>query len=847
MGRRSLFLLLFLTAVVTFALLNHYFVSQGSAGYNDGPFAPEAELSRATGISDPESRIRDMLRIRNAVAEELRTFEAKRQALVSEISDLRSRGDSLKSDLIRVQKEVDRTRSLLQQLELDRTDAARRKSLPVLRPLNLLPAIADQSTIRSTETPDQACDMWTCFNFSRCPLTSRCPVYLYPDTNYNLSSKLLSRKDIIWTKDPASACLLVAVLLNSSNPSETIRNGSEWRNGENHLLFAPNSHFVHQEREPLAGKSILIGTKFTKKTFRANYDMVSVPFTMSDVSRKHSVVKPVLSPARRKYMAVCSVSNDTAEGVVAINLLQRLQSQSGEKLLFSSETFEDEILAESTFYLIFVPHAEHQLISSQTLTTRVMKGLEYGSIPVIISRSDVLLPLHQVIDWHKALILIPAHRVTELFLILKSIHDKDLLEIRRMGRILFHRYFQDYSHFIAAAIVAVRQHRLQTPGPAIPAERSESFYDEQHRMRTFEVLPADPETESAELDEVLGPTEDPFPSESFERNYSLVLNYGYDLWNSASLVPFFSFPSTPFDPTMPSESKFVGSEYGFRPIGAGSGGSGKEFSQALGGNDPKEQFTIVMLTYEREAVLLDSLQRLKGMPFLNKVVVVWNHPTKRPDPSLIWPDIQIPLTIIRAEKNSLNNRFLPFDVIETDAILSMDDDAHLRHDEIVFGFRVWREARDRIVGFPGRFHAWDTVHNSWLYNSNYSCELSMVLTGAAFFHKYYAYMYTSFMPQIIRNVVDEFTNCEDIAMNFLISHMTRKPPIKVTSRWTFSCPGCPVALSESDSHFEERHKCINIFTEVFGYNPLLNTQFRADSVLFKTRIPRDKQKCFRHV
>lgn len=49
--------------------------------------------------------------------------------------------------------------------------------------------------------------------------------------------------------------------------------------------------------------------------------------------------------------------------------------------------------------------------------------------------------------------------------------------------------------------------------------------------------------------------------------------------------------------------------------------------------------------------------------------------------------------------------------------------------------RVWREERDRIVGFPGRFHAWDNKYNSWLYNSNYTCEMSMVITGAAFFHK----------------------------------------------------------------------------------------------------------------
>lgn len=43
--------------------------------------------------------------------------------------------------------------------------------------------------------------------------------------------------------------------------------------------------------------------------------------------------------------------------------------------------------------------------------------------------------------------------------------------------------------------------------------------------------------------------------------------------------------------------------------------------------------------------------------------------------------------VIQAAKNSLNNRFLPYEAIETEAVLSVDDDAHLRHDEIMFGFR----------------------------------------------------------------------------------------------------------------------------------------------------------------
>ena len=114
-------------------------------------------------------------------------------------------------------------------------------------------------------------------------------------------------------------------------------------------------------------------------------------------------------------------------------------------------------------------------------------------------------------------------------------------------------------------------------------------------------------------------------------------------------------------------------------------------------------------------------------------------------------------------------------------------------------FRVWRENRDQLVGFPGRFHSWDAKTKDWLYNANYSCELSMVLTGAAFFHKvpcsldgclfyqhatvfvlqYYAYLYSYSQPQAIRDKVDEYLNCEDLAMNFLVSHVTRKPPIKV--------------------------------------------------------------------
>ena len=129
------------------------------------------------------------------------------------------------------------------------------------------------------------------------------------------------------------------------------------------------------------------------------------------------------------------------------------------------------------------------------------------------------------------------------------------------------------------------------------------------------------------------------------------------------------------------------------------------------------------------------------------------------------------------------------------------------------------------------------------------------MTGAAFYHKFYNYVYSYLMDERIRLRIDKLTNCEDIGFNFMVAHMSRKPPIKVTSKWSFSCVECeslsPEEHKESlhlkQSHYDERSDCIQYFTEIYGYNPLLYSQFRADSVLFKTRLPKNNQKCFKFV
>ena len=58
----------------------------------------------------------------------------------------------------------------------------------------------------------------------------------------------------------------------------------------------------------------------------------------------------------------------------------------------------------------------------------------------------------------------------------------------------------------------------------------------------------------------------------------------------------------------------------------------------------------------------------------------------------------------------------------------------------------------------------------------------MVLTGAAFYHRYYNMLYSELLSSTLHKTVEQSQNCEDILMNFLVSHVTRKPPIKVTQR-----------------------------------------------------------------
>ncbi|XP_028035588.1 exostosin-2 [Bombyx mandarina] len=247
-------------------------------------------------------------------------------------------------------------------------------------------------------------------------------------------------------------------------------------------------------------------------------------------------------------------------------------------------------------------------------------------------------------------------------------------------------------------------------------------------------------------------------------------------------------------------------------------------------------FTAVILTYDRVESLFTLVKKLVRTPSLAKILVIWNNQKKAPPPSAQWPVINKPLKVIRTKENKLSNRFFPYDEIETECQLTIDDDiVMLTPDELEFGFDVWREFPDRIVGFPSRLHLWDNATNSWRYHSEWTNQISMVLTGAAFHHKIWSWYYTYKMPSEIRTWVDDNFNCEDIAMNFLVANVTRKPPIKVTPRKKFKCPECTNTemLSADAQHMAQRSACVGRFASAYGHMALRPVEFRADPLQYR--------------
>uniref|UniRef100_A0A671RK81 Exostosin-1a n=1 Tax=Sinocyclocheilus anshuiensis TaxID=1608454 RepID=A0A671RK81_9TELE len=263
------------------------------------------------------------------------------------------------------------------------------------------------------------------------------------------------------------------------------------------------------------------------------------------------------------------------------------------------------------------------------------------------------------------------------------------------------------------------------------------------------------------------------------------------------------------------------------------------FFYAVLGVKPQQKFTAVIHEVtplvSQSQPIFNLLVAVAKSQYCAQIIVLWNCDKPLPAKHR-WPATSVPVVVIEGESKVMSSRFLPYENIKTDAVLSLDEDTVLSTTEVDFAFTVWQSFPERIVGYPARSHFWDPNKERWGYTSKWTNDYSMVLTGAAFYHRYYNYLYTHYLPSSLKSMVDQLSNCEDILMNFLVSAVTKMPPIKVTQKKVETSATLFSPPKNNPDHFAQRQTCMNKFASWFGTMSLVHSQMRLDPVLFKDQV-----------
>ena len=711
----------------------------------------------------------------------------------------------------------------------------------------------------------------SCFNYSKCQYDKKIKIYFYQNTILNLSSNV----DFIFeaVDSISDSCLAISIVSNENETQEILKNLSKIKENSNLLILSlidnynfPFNYFtkMHNETGLESFKCSLYASFNAYRNIDA-YNNLFFHFSLIKTNVDNQLVeiyqnqKPnkLLLTYKRNYLLsyYLSASKENIDGFGMIKEFQKIDCKITDNNCIKNITEHLKILSTSTFLAIENENSLKYTAWTSGLTERFLEALSVGTIPCILD-IDSKLPLKDLINWDEIVVRIPSSKIQQIHSILATYSEADLISRRIRAVKVYNRYFKTPETQFNTLISAVRE-RIRLSAVPIEDYRVETINEIPKMLENQPNLTIFESYISINDDEYLGPprllNEKPYESKSYQFNLSV---YSYLAWNKY-FYPFNLLPSTPFDSFLPIDLKYSSIDHEMNPrVNYFHGGTagGQYFHEKLAGNnEDNEEFTLIIMKFDDENLLINILHEYFKLPYLNQIIVLWNSKLSEIS-NKFYLNFRNQfkasmLRIVFSANVSSINRFKPYDFIKTDAVMSLNADSQLRNDEIIFAFRVWRENRDRLVGFTAHFHSWDPKEKSYSYHKENSCEYSIIGTNAAFYHRYYHYYFYYMLDERIQEKINELNDCEDIAFNYMISDLTRKPPIKVTGKTTFNCTLCSNTENIRDQMYSTttRSRCINDFNKIYGYNPLLYSQARGDSVFYLSSIGKKLRPCFRHL
>lgn len=684
------------------------------------------------------------------------------------------------------------------------------------------------------------CRMETCFDIEKCRALPEYKVFVYPiqdrlSTSYG---KILStiQESRYFTSDPNLACLYILAIdtldrdIRSpdflKNLQSRVNSLSTWNNGRNHLIFNLYSGTWPEYNEDLGfdfGEAILAKASFSVANFRHGFD-ISLPLFPKDhplkggdlgVSNSAALTISPLFPAIRKYTLVfkgkrylTGIGSETRNSLYHLHngndviLLTTCRHGKGWKEVKDERCDIDNSQYDKFDYQVLLHNSTFCLVprGRRLGSFRFLEALQAGCIPVLLSNGWVL-PFSEIIDWNKASIWADERLLFQVPSIVRSLSPNRILALRQQTLFLWEAYFSSIEKITLTSLEIVKDRIF----------RQTAHQKTQWNLHPggLHILPDFSEDIKAF----------PFYHQHIHQHESPLSVSGLTLANSLSVLP----QPAPLSSLFPQSSRFTAivfarSTHTLLTVGK---------QNIPVGNSPPQMI-------DPRSVLYKLLKNIQASKYCEKILILW--PGNR-SPRL--PSSPVPIVVIN-EVKSVNSRFYPYAHLQTDALLSLDEDVNLTTEEIDFSFLVWQEFPSQIVGFPQRNHYWEEHRSRWAFTSKWTNHYSMILTHAAFYHRYFNYLYTHSLRAAHLDIVESSQSCEDILMNFLVSHVTRFPPIKVAQRKTVKDLSGMSASSEAS--FSVRQACLNDFIQSFGYMPLIRSSMRLDPVLFKDPVSNLRKK-----
>lgn len=101
-------------------------------------------------------------------------------------------------------------------------------------------------------------------------------------------------------------------------------------------------------------------------------------------------------------------------------------------------------------------------------------------------------------------------------------------------------------------------------------------------------------------------------------------------------------------------------------------------------------------------------------------------------------------------------------------------------------------------------------------------------------------------PKGTLELVENKKTCESLAMNFLISYITKQPPIRVTHSSQYSIGNTLKPrldrIFTMEQYFEAQQDCFDALINLFDGLPLIHSQVAVNPVLYKDIVSITRKK-----